>query len=119
MRAPPAPKKTASGKRARKALTNSAASKSPLGSPAMSMNDFGFTHSFQRKGARLQSRKFGREPRLANFPAASERGSPGVRMDEAGAEPGKEEQPTKGAKRQKRKGARAFAGAMFLRSGRK
>ena len=39
---PPAPKNTASGNRSRSAATSSAASKSPLASPAISMNDFGF-----------------------------------------------------------------------------
>ena len=39
---PPAPKKVASGNCARNAPINSDASKSPLVSPAISMNDFGF-----------------------------------------------------------------------------
>jgi hypothetical protein len=60
MRLPPAPKKTASGNRSRNAPTNSAASISPLASPAMSMNDLGFTGLFQRKRATLQSRKCAR-----------------------------------------------------------
>src|ERR1035438_3356869 len=55
--APPAPENVASGNWLRIAETSSAASKSPLASPAMSMNVFGFTVLFQRKDAKLQSRK--------------------------------------------------------------
>ena len=52
--APPAPKKCASGNWLRKAETSSAASKSPLASPAMSMKVFRFTGLFSRSDAKAR-----------------------------------------------------------------